>query len=915
MRLLRLFFVLGIVAAVSAAAPAAFADELNDEPLANAANADVADEAGNDIPDDETVGDVGDTVPLGLSGDPETDDLSELPDSEGIDEESSASGQETELSSTEGAGHATTEQFNAGDNAKENAEETQPEVEPQAVAQVKEPESQVAQAAAMAKTPVVQSAKANTKVSETSKTTGATTSTAEKTTVAATTKARKYSTPFEAGVYYIQSSLAGMFMLDVSKGSKKDCANVQIYDSNKTDAQRWYLSYDKDGLYSIKCMASGKYLDLAKGSVKNGQNIWQFKGNNTAAQSWIISSNGNGFTLSSVLNKNFVVDVSGGKAKNGRNVQLYKANNTAAQRWWIIPENANPVSEKVIEEGVYEILFSLNESYALDLQNGDYGNGTNIQLYKRNNTVAQRWAFTWEADGYYSVKNVSTAKALDVAIGNPASRTNIWSHESNDTDAQRWAVQKVGKSFTLINKQTGLALDIAGGKAANATNAQMFISTKGASQRLTLLATDVLPNGIFNIYSMISPTSQVLDIPSSSTKAGEVPQAWKRGNGAMHQKFIFTKTGSNTYTIKALNSSKVLEANSSGKVTQQEVKTGEKSQQWVLKFEKTGVVLRNAQTGQPLSMAGNTAKNGAKVQAKKASAISQSFRMTQVELIENGCYIIRNVNGRVLDISDGSYLNSANIQAYDKNGTGAQAFYIEEVGGGYYKIINAKTFKALDVSGGSTADNANIQQFTYNGTPAQLWKPELDDTGHIIFVNKGSGKVLDVAGGGTKNSANVRQVGKNGSASQQWSLTATSYSLSGNSTLDKKIANILSGITAKDKLKAAYNHVVGYSYRSSSFAGGGNWTVGFALDMINRRSGNCYRYAALFQWLAKGLGYNAKAVKGYVPSASGGSAPHGWVEIRSGGKTYICDPDLQYEIPSHNWYWRTYANAPVAYSW
>ena len=86
--------------------------------------------------------------------------------------------------------------------------------------------------------------------------------------------------------------------------------------------------------------------------------------------------------------------------------------------------------------------------------------------------------------------------------------------------------------------------------------------------------------------------------------------------------------------------------------------------------------------------------------------------------------------------------------------------------------------------------------------------------------------------------------------------------------------------------------------------------------MLDHGSGNCYRFASLFNWLARGLGYDARVVSGWVPSASGGAAPHGWVEIVLDGKTYGCDPDLAHELPGRNWYMFTYAGAPTTYgSW
>ena len=93
----------------------------------------------------------------------------------------------------------------------------------------------------------------------------------------------------------------------------------------------------------------------------------------------------------------------------------------------------------------------------------------------------------------------------------------------------------------------------------------------------------------------------------------------------------------------------------------------------------------------------------------------------------------------------------------------------------------------------------------------------------------------------------------------------------------------------------------------------GDWENEYAKSMLVNGAGNCYCYAALFCLLARTLGYNAQVIAGHVPSFTEGDAPHGWVEIRMNGQTYLCDAGFHSGIPSLNWYWVTYANAPVKY--
>ena len=64
---------------------------------------------------------------------------------------------------------------------------------------------------------------------------------------------------------------------------------------------------------------------------------------------------------------------------------------------------------------------------------------------------------------------------------------------------------------------------------------------------------------------------------------------------------------------------------------------------------------------------------------------------------------------------------------------------------------------------------------------------------------------------------------------------------------------------------------------------------GFAYE-----KGNCFVMAAMFCQMARNLGYDAHQVYGTVPLRSGGEGPHSWVEIHQGGKTYVYDPDFQY---------------------
>lgn len=67
---------------------------------------------------------------------------------------------------------------------------------------------------------------------------------------------------------------------------------------------------------------------------------------------------------------------------------------------------------------------------------------------------------------------------------------------------------------------------------------------------------------------------------------------------------------------------------------------------------------------------------------------------------------------------------------------------------------------------------------------------------------------------------------------------------------------------------------------------------------FNRKKGDCNTQASTFYWMAKVLGYDAKYVKGYVPTAADSNGKpskfraHAWVEIKIGSTTYAFAPNF-----------------------
>ena len=135
------------------------------------------------------------------------------------------------------------------------------------------------------------------------------------------------------GTYTFASKLKTSMKMDVYGASRSDCANVQLWAGNGTNAQKWRVMHDANGYVILTSVNSGKVLDVYGGSDANGANVQQYTSNGTYAQKWIAVKNADGsYTFQSALG-NKVLDVSGGSSANGANVRLYQTKGTNAQRW------------------------------------------------------------------------------------------------------------------------------------------------------------------------------------------------------------------------------------------------------------------------------------------------------------------------------------------------------------------------------------------------------------------------------------------------------------------------------------------------------------------------------------------------------------------------------------------------------
>ena len=288
------------------------------------------------------------------------------------------------------------------------------------------------------------------------------------------------------GIYEIRSAKNNGFVLDVSNGSTLAGANIQLWQSNGTQAQAFKVSHDSNGFVTFTSVKSGKVLDVFDGKAKPYQNVWQFNSNNSRAQKWIVQQTSSGYKIMSAIDTNYVLDLYNGSVRNGGNIQVFTSNDTIAQRWNFAKQTTDrdtcnalaSTNKGLMPDGVYYIK-NQNKNFSLDVQNNSLYAGGNVWLYSLNKSNFQKWKISHDSQGYVLFENVGSGMYLAVSGSNV-----VQQKKSNDYN-QKWIVKYDANHNLRIVSATNSnsAVDISNGSVKNGSNIQIYTANNTAAQK------------------------------------------------------------------------------------------------------------------------------------------------------------------------------------------------------------------------------------------------------------------------------------------------------------------------------------------------------------------------------------------------------------------------------------------------
>lgn len=386
----------------------------------------------------------------------------------------------------------------------------------------------------------------------------------------------------EDGIYQIHSKINENKILQLTTSSNQ----LQIV--NKTDIINNYntfqVKYLENGYYSIKVVQSEYNLTVENGKNTNGTKIKSQRQDNSTLQEWIIKRAENDYFYIIGRCNGLYMDITEGKAEVGTKLQMYKGNQTEAQKFKFEKAKTTLEGKRVLENGVYYIQSALNNRKVLDISGGSCNSYANVQLWENEGVQQQKFEVTYnEQEKYYQIRSVNSGKALDALGNGKENRTNVHQYDQNNTIAQQWILQETaGGYFHIFSKGTELYLDVDNTSTPNGANIQLYEGNGTTAQKFKFEKTTMIGEETYKI-AIRNDSNKFFDISGGSTAEGANLQIWQDSN-VNQQVFRVEFDEDKTYCkITAKHSNKVLTVEANNNVVQR-TDTGADNQRWSIEI-------------------------------------------------------------------------------------------------------------------------------------------------------------------------------------------------------------------------------------------------------------------------------------------------------------------------------------------
>ena len=448
---------------------------------------------------------------------------------------------------------------------------------------------------------------------------------------------------------------------------------------------------------------------------------------------WIIKKNTDGTYLICSLD-NGCVDVYGASVKAGTNIHLYSKNNTLAQKFIF-----NLIDLRGVDDGFYNILSFANDQLAVSLDGFVAYDGLNVLLKKKANINNQKWYIKNIKENVYEIKSaLSDNYVLDVYGGRTDNFINVQLCKTNDISAQKWRIMMFDDgSYRLTNVKSGKNLDIYGGNIEDGVNIHQYENNNTNAQMFKFEKTDLLSNkqiidnGNYLIYTSLNLNKTVSC--NSNVFITDV-------TGFSNEIINIEYKNNGFYVLK--NNSKVL-TNNNNIILSNYIEAD--NQLWYLVKVSNYYTFYSKKDGKVLDLYGAITTNGNKLHTYISNdTLAQRFFLEKLgnEKVKDDYYEIVLDNQR-LSFEGNVPFNFANVSMRNKSDN--SVWYFKNISDNLYEIRCAlNKNKTLDVYGGRVNNGTNVDVYSLNSTLAERWYLINLADGNYKFISAKSHKPLTI---------------------------------------------------------------------------------------------------------------------------------------------------------------------------
>jgi hypothetical protein len=128
----------------------------------------------------------------------------------------------------------------------------------------------------------------------------------------------------------------------------------------------------------------------------------------------------------------------------------------------------------IISGGIYEVL---QGGQAMDDPGSSNTAGTQLIVWGLHGGNNQRWTFTANSDGTYTIKNVASGLCVDDSGASNAAGSPIVQWTCTGSTNQRWSVVANGSGYDLVSQQSGLVVTASGTANGSTLTQQTNVSS------------------------------------------------------------------------------------------------------------------------------------------------------------------------------------------------------------------------------------------------------------------------------------------------------------------------------------------------------------------------------------------------------------------------------------------------------